>query len=155
VKKIAVRPLSLEDGDACDAIMRSLPDWFSYEPGLQDCARAVRSQSGWVATDERGVIGFATWIERTPATAEITWMAVQRELRNKGIGTAIIEELAKDLAGRGYKLALAMTSAASKEPSAHDTYEETRAFWHARGFHPLIELDIWQTNIALLQVRPL
>ncbi|HEX5940473.1 MAG TPA: GNAT family N-acetyltransferase [Dehalococcoidia bacterium] len=135
--------------------MRSLPDWFSYEPGLEDCAKAVRTQQGWVATDEGHVIGFATWVERTPATAEITWMAVQRERRNKGIGTAIIEELAKDLAGRGYKLALAMTSAAEKNPRGRDTYDETRAFWRARGFHPLIELDIWQTNIALLQVRPL
>ena len=135
--------------------MRSLPDWFSYEPGLEDCAKAVRTQEGWVATDEGDVIGFATWAERTPATAEITWMAVERERRNKGVGTAIIEELVKDLARRGYKLALAMTSAADKEPVGVDSYDETRSFWQARGFHPLIELDIWETNIALLQVRPL
>ena len=36
-----------------------------------------------------------------------------------------------------------------------DPYDETRAFWFARGFHPLIELDIWETDMALLMVRPL
>jgi GNAT superfamily N-acetyltransferase len=152
---VTVRSLTSSDADACDAIMRSLSDWFSYEPGLADCANAVRTQSGWVAARGTSVVGFATWVERTVASAEITWMAVQREHRNKGIGTAIIERLAVDLADRGYSLALAMTSAASKKPSGPDSYEDTRAFWHARGFLPLIELDIWETDIALLQVRPL
>lgn len=135
--------------------MRTLPDWFSYEPGLEDCAKAVRSQSGWVAVENDRVVGFATWAERTTATAEVTWMAVERERRNGGIGTLIVERLAEDLSNRGYKLALAITSAAEKEPSGHDSYAETRQFWLARGFEPLIELDIWETNIALLQVRPL
>ena len=153
--KISVRPLEPADAETCDAIMGTLPDWFSYEPGLADCAQAVRTQSGWVAADGDTVLGFATWVERTPATAEITWMAVERGRRNKGVGTAIIERLAEDLAARGYHLALALTSAASKEPSGPDTYAETRAFWRARGFHPLIELDIWETDLALLQVRPL
>jgi GNAT superfamily N-acetyltransferase len=136
--------------------MRTLPDWFSYEPGLADCANAVRTQRGWVAERDRRVVGFATWEERTPATAEVTWMSVERGLRNGGIGTAIIEALCDDLRARGYRLALAMTSARTKAPDAGpDTYEATRAFWSARGFHPLIELDIWETNVALLQVRAL
>jgi hypothetical protein len=36
-----------------------------------------------------------------------------------------------------------------------DIHEATRRFWMARGFRQLIELDIWDTNIALLLVRPL
>jgi hypothetical protein len=31
----------------------------------------------------------------------------------------------------------------------------TRQFWKSRGFEPLTELDIWDTNFALLMVRPL
>ncbi len=134
--------------------MRGLPDYFSYEPGLADCARAVRTQDGWVANDAGRVVGFATWAERTTASAEVTWMAVERERRHAGIGTAIIEALVDDLRPRGYRLVLAMTSARSKDASV-DTYEPTRAFWSARRFLPLIELDIWETNVALLQVRAL
>jgi N-acetylglutamate synthase-like GNAT family acetyltransferase len=135
--------------------MRGLPDFFSYEPGLLECAKAVRSQTGWVAEDRGRVVGFATWQERTPTSAEVTWMAIERDRRHSGTGTAIIEALVKDLRTRGYKLALAMTSARPKNPQIEDTYGPTRAFWSARGFLPLIELDIWETNTALLQVRPL
>jgi GNAT superfamily N-acetyltransferase len=133
--------------------MRGLPDFFSYEPGLADCAAAVRSQDGRVAEDAGRVVGFAPWQARTTASAEITWMAVERERRHHGIGTAIIEALVDDLRSRGYKLALAMTSARPKDLQVEDTYGPTRTFWSARGFHPLIELDIWVTDVALLQVR--
>jgi GNAT superfamily N-acetyltransferase len=136
--------------------MRTLPDWFAYEPGLQECAEAVRTQEGLVAEDGGQVVGFATWQQRTPDSAEITWAAVRRDRRNAGIGTAIIEALTSDLGGRGFVLALAMTSARSKTPDpTWDSYAETRAFWRARRFYPLIELDILETDIALLQVRAL
>ena len=148
-----VRPLTIQDADVCDTIMRGLPDFFSYEPGLADCAAAVRSQRGWVAELDGDVVGFATWQARTTTSAEITWIAVERERRHGGIGTAIIEALCRRTTPRGYKLALAMTSARPKDEAIEDTYGPTRAFWSARGFHPLIELDIWETNVALLQVQ--
>lgn len=151
---LSLRPLTPDDAPACDAIMRSLPDFFGYEPGLAACAEAVRSQDGWVADDGQ-VAGFATWQPRTSDSVEITWMAVERGRRHAGIGTAIIERVVADLHSRGYRLALAMTSARPKQADVADTYVPTRQFWSARGFLPLIELDIWETNIALLQVRSL
>ena len=90
-----VRPLTPDDAQACDAIMRSLPDFFGYEPGLAACAEAVRTQDGWVA-DNGQVAGFATWQPRTSDSAEITWMAVERDRRQAGVGTAIIERLVAD-----------------------------------------------------------
>jgi GNAT superfamily N-acetyltransferase len=150
-----VRALQPADAETCDAIMRSLPDFFGHEGGLASCAEAVRAQTGFVAEDEGRVVGFATWEERKPETAEVTWAAVHRDFRHSGAGTAIIETLCDDLRGRGYRLALAMTSAANKDDSIPDTYVTTREFWQARGFYPLIELDIWDTNFALLMVRPL
>ena len=136
--------------------MRGLPDYFGHEGGLAAYRDAVRSQAGWIAEDAGRVVGFATWEPRSAATAEVTWMAVERGRRHAGIGTAIIEALAADLARRGFRLALAMTSAGAKPPRADaDIYEATRRFWIARGFLPLIELDIWDVNVALLLVRPL
>ena len=153
---VIIRPLVPSDAPACDAIMRTLPDFFGHEGGLAACAQAVRSQSGWAAEEAGRVVGFATWEQRTPVAAEVSWMAVERDRRHAGIGTAIVEALVADLRARGFRLALAMTSAGSKPPQpGPDTYEPTRRFWLARGFLPLIELDIWDTNVALLQVRPL
>jgi GNAT superfamily N-acetyltransferase len=153
---VEVRRLQPDDAGACITIMRGLPDFFGYEPGLEQAAKDLQTQDGWVVVVDGRLAGFATWTERTKATAEITWMAVESERRHQGIGTAIVERLVADLEERGFALALAMTSAGPKpaDPS-RDTYGPTRAFWHARGFHPLIELDIWETDFALLQVRPL
>jgi GNAT superfamily N-acetyltransferase len=153
---IVVRPLAPTDAPTCDEIILSLPEFFGHEGGRADCAAAVRSQAGWVAEADGRVIGFATWQQRTSVTAEVTWMAVHRDHRHRGTGTAIIEAVALDLIDHGYKMALVMTSAASKQPGDEpDTYEATRRLWIARGFLPLTELDIWDTNVALLLVRPL
>lgn len=153
---VSIRPLAPADAPACDAIILSLPEFFGHEGGRADCAAAVRSQAGWVAEEDGRVIGFATWLQRTSVTAEVTWMAVHRDRRHHGTGTTVIERVVADLVEHGYKLALVMTSAASKQPATGpDTYEPTRRFWISRGFLPLTELDIWDTNIALLLVRPL
>ncbi|MCA9845515.1 MAG: GNAT family N-acetyltransferase [Dehalococcoidia bacterium] len=151
-----IRDLTPGDGLACDAVMRTLPDWFGYEPGLEDCARAVRTQAGRVAVDDGEVVGFATWERRTGDSAEITWAAVRKDRRNSGVGTSIVEAVCEDLRAQGFRLALAMTSARSKDVvPTHDAYEETRAFWRARGFLFVTELNIWETDFALLMVRPL
>lgn len=105
--------------------MRGLPDFFSYEPGLADCAKAVRTQAGWVAEAGGSIAGFATWEKRTAETAEVTWMAVGREQRYNGVGTAIIETLCEDLRSRGYKLAMAMTS--RTKPSTTPTARRARS----------------------------
>jgi GNAT superfamily N-acetyltransferase len=135
--------------------MLGLPDFFGHEGGLAQYRKDVRSQEGWAAEDDGAVVGFATWASRTDATAEITWMAVRRDRRHSGVGTAIIEAAVNDLRARGFKLALAMTSAGPKDKAIEDTYVPTRQFWTSRGFLPLIELDLWEEDRALLQVRPL
>jgi N-acetylglutamate synthase-like GNAT family acetyltransferase len=150
-----VRPLAPADALACDAIILGLPDFFGHEGGRAECAEAVRTQPGWVVEQDREVIGFATWQQRTPVSAEVTWMAVRRDRRHGGIGTAIIERLVAGLRDAGYALAFAMTSAAHKDPTIPDTYTETRRFWTSRGFLPLTVLDIWDTDLALVLVRPL
>jgi hypothetical protein len=58
---------------ACDAIVAGLREWFGNEQGIRDCALAIRSHAGLVATDETGVTGFLSWThDRDPVFAEIT-----------------------------------------------------------------------------------
>lgn len=150
---VSVRELRQEDVAECERILRSLPDFFGHEGGLADAFAALRSQRGLVAAEGEAVLGFCTWERRTAHCAEITWMAVRRERHHGGIGTAIVETTVGEMGLQGFRLALAITSGAAKD--GPDTYEPTRRFWTARGFLPLIELDIWDTNLALLQVRAL
>jgi N-acetylglutamate synthase-like GNAT family acetyltransferase len=120
--RLRIRRLERADAEACDAIVWSLPDYFGHEGGLASCAEAVRSQPGWVAEEAGHLVGFATWERRTPEAAEITWMAVHRERRHAGIGTAIIERLVGELREKGFSVALAMTSAEGKDghgPGGH------------------------------------
>jgi GNAT superfamily N-acetyltransferase len=146
-----IRPLRTDDAAACDAVLRSLPDWFGNEQGLADAAAAVRSQAGLVSEVDGAVTGFLTWKRHHPAAAEITWLAVHADRRGGGTGTALVEELVATAAGLRY-LTVKTLSAQSEYPP----YEETRAFYRARGFTELVELDIWgPENPATLFVRPL
>ena len=45
----------------CDEIVRSLPYHFGNEAGREQCAEAVRRQSGLVTVSGDAVVGFLTW----------------------------------------------------------------------------------------------
>jgi len=150
----AVRKLEPHDAAACDAIVAGLPEWFGNQQGIRDCALAVRSHAGLVATDEIGVTGFLTWTQdRERGVAEITWMAVRADLRRHGIGRsllgALIERLREE---RVHRLDVKTLS----ERAAYAPYAETRDFYLANGFEPIAELDIWdEENPAVLMRRSL
>jgi GNAT superfamily N-acetyltransferase len=151
---VAIRDLEPRDADACDAIVAGLPEWFGNEQGIRDCARAVRSQAGLVATDETGVTGFLTWThDRSGAVAEITWMAVRAMSRRRGIGRsligALIERLRQEQVGR-------LDVKTLSERATYAPYAETRGFYLANGFESVGELDIWdEDNPAVLLRRSL
>jgi len=86
-----VQPLTYADAEACDHIICTLPHRFGNEAGRQACALAPRTSAGWVAVLQGHVVGFITMQPHFPTTAEITWMAVQAELRGHGIGRHLIQ----------------------------------------------------------------
>ena len=66
--------------------------------------------------------------------------------------SALVEQLATSLRAG----ALPAREDAVRRPCDYEPYESTRAFYRARGFAELIELDIWgPENPATLFVRPL
>jgi ribosomal protein S18 acetylase RimI-like enzyme len=150
-----IRSLTLADAEACDAIVRALPEWFGLEVGIVDCAAAVRSQDGLVAERVDGSVGgFLTWVRHFPETAEITWMAVAPDAHRQGVGRALVTALAERLTLEGARLLLVKTLS---ERGDSEHYDRTRAFYRATGFLPLQEMpDLWdEENPALLLVRPL
>ena len=146
-----IRPLAPADAEQCDAVIRSLPDWFGNDQGIAEAAAAVRSQAGFVSEVDGAVTGFLTWKRHHPDAAEITWLAVHADQRGAGTGTALVEALVAAAPGLRYLTVKTLSAACEYEP-----YEETRAFYRARGFRELIELDLWgPENPATLFVRPL
>jgi ribosomal protein S18 acetylase RimI-like enzyme len=152
-----IRPLTLADAEACDAVVLTLPYHFGNEAGRADCARAVRSQDGLVAVDEGEVAGFLTLERHDPRSAEITWMAVRADRRRQGFGRRLIERAIDDLAADGVELLSVLTMAESEpEERETDNYADTRAFYRSLGFVPLRELALegWDDRAVIL-VRPL
>jgi GNAT superfamily N-acetyltransferase len=149
-----IRPLVPVDAEACDAIIAGLPDWFGDPWGIEECARAVRSQDGLVALDDAGeIVGFCTWVTSDAATAEITWMAVWADGRRRGVGTALLDALVRELIRTGVRSLLVKTLSA-RDP--YPPYAQTRAFYLANGFAEVEELDIWgPDNPAVLLRRDL
>ena len=87
-----------EDYEPITEIARSLhPQWFT-ESALEEIARAVRTQDGFVAIEKK-VVGLATYLQAgKDRTAELTWIAVRPEIHRKGVGRALVEAIEEELA---------------------------------------------------------
>jgi GNAT superfamily N-acetyltransferase len=148
------RELRTSDAQACDEVVLSLPTFFGHEGGRQDCARAVRTQRGWVACENDEIVGFVTVAPSTQETLEITWMAVRQDKRRHGIGQLLIGRVASETE---QPLLVLTAGPSSPEPDAdpHDNYEGTRRFYRKMGFVPVKELTPsgW-AQPALLLLRP-
>jgi rhodanese-related sulfurtransferase/GNAT superfamily N-acetyltransferase len=146
-----VRPLRRDDAPACDAIIASLPDWFGDENGIQECAAAVRAEPGFVASVDDVGVAFLTVARPRDLVVEISWMAVRPDHRGGGHGRALVDALVQTLHDDGTRF-LAVKTLSDRDPSP--PYAQTRAFYEAMGFTPLMDLDIWgPENPALLYVR--
>jgi GNAT superfamily N-acetyltransferase len=136
-----IRALAPNDAPGCDAIIASLPAWFGVQEGIDECARAVRSQPGLVAETDGWVVGFLTTVDAEPNVREITWMAVDADQRHTGIGRALLAALRESAKADGVTRLDVKTLSDREDPGPE--YAQTRAFYVAMGFVPVAELDIW------------
>ncbi len=152
----SVRPLTPGDGEACDAIVASLPYHFGDPDGRAACARTVRTSAGLVCETGGRVAGFLTWRAWYERTVEITWMAVSAERRRQGVGSALVEELARALPPGTRHLIVTTLAEATPEPGVADGYAGTRRFYAKHGFEPVWEPHGWWSdrNQAVLMFRP-
>jgi len=155
---IALRALRASDAEACDAVLASLPYHFGDEGGQAECAEAVRTQPGFVATtDDGAVAGFITWRHRDGLAPEITWMAVEAGHRRHGIGGALVEALVAELPAEAQYLVVTTLAEESEPDPPADGYQTTRAFYRKQGFQPIWRPDGWwnDENQAVVLVRHL
>ena len=152
-----IRPLDPADGPDCDQVVASLPYFFGDQEGLRRCARAVRSQRGWVAERSTEVVGFLTVDEPFPRSPEVTWMAVHADCRRRGIGHDLVATLIENLPDDVRNLVVTTLSEATTEDDGGDTYAGTRRFYQQNGFEPIWEPEGWWStrNQAVVMVRRL
>jgi GNAT superfamily N-acetyltransferase len=133
----SVRAATAQDAVACAAIVVELPTFFTDD--VPDKVRGdLRDHSGWVIDDAGDVVGFVTVQRRGTRAAEITWAAVAADRRGEGLGTRLIEHVLDELSADGVQIVKVKTL----DPSAdYAPYEETRAFWLARGFVQFDTID--------------
>lgn len=112
------------------ALARSLGAWFNAE-GLTRIEIDLPVQAGVVAKRAGGLVGFALWAPRTPASADLTWMGVDEDAQRNGIGTALLSAVANAVRRRGMRTLEVSTVADNVD---YAPYERTRRFYRSRGF---------------------
>src|SRR5687767_4872514 len=147
----------------CEAVLRSLPEWFGVESSLLDYAQSAETMPTFLARvapetrhvdahqadarpadadDDVGeVVGFLTIKRHFPSSAEVYAIAVHREHRGRGVGGSLLVAAERWLRGAGVRLLQVKTLSASR-PCPH--YDETRGFYTRAGFLPLEEFPtLW------------
>lgn len=155
-----IRSLRPEDAPGCDAVVRSLPEWFGFEEGIRACADAVRTRSGWVAELTGGeLVGFLVLREHYPGGSEIDWAGVHAAHRHRGIGRRLVDAAEAHVRAEGLRwlhlLTVSPNDVTDRAAAGQGPYVATRAFWERCGFEPLRDLSPWPGNLAVLYVKRL
>lgn len=154
---LSVRRHAAEDAPAAAAIIRGLPDYFTDDVPAQ-VERDAASHEAWVITDSGAVTGIAVAARKSPAGAEILWIAVDSSRRGHGHGTRLLGHVLNHLATAGISVVEAKTLDRSSD---YRPYEATWAFWERNGFIQVDTIDPlpgWQPGnpaaIYVAAIRP-
>jgi ribosomal protein S18 acetylase RimI-like enzyme len=104
----AVRSFQAGDVPAATAIVRGLSDYFTEDVPDKVEHDAARHQA-WVVTDSGTVAGFAIAARKSPAGAEILWIAVDAARRGRGHGTRLLGRVLDHLGADGISVVEAKT----------------------------------------------
>lgn len=141
------------DPEATRRILAALPDWFGIPSANEHYVTAAASKDSYLAQLDGVTVGVALVDRHFPATGEIHLIAVALEHHGSGVGSALVAALEQDLQTDGARLLEVKTVGASYEDEG---YTATRAFYEARGFLPLEEVEglDWD-GPTVIMVKPL
>lgn len=142
-----------QDPVATRRILTALPDWFGIPEANEHYVRAAAEKDSYLARVGDATVGVALVDRHFSETAEIHLIAVAPEHHGSGIGSALVAALEADVRSDGARLLEVKTVGSSYEDAG---YAATRAFYQARGFLPLEEIDNldWD-GPTLILVKPL
>jgi N-acetylglutamate synthase-like GNAT family acetyltransferase len=120
--------------------MRALPAWFGIEEAIQNYAKDLESCDGFVALEDRDVVGFVGLKRYGSDAIELNVIGVLPQRRRKGIGSELLRAVEEEARDSGVRFLHTKTLSASKP---NEAYEQSRAFWRAAGFLPFDEHLLW------------
>jgi GNAT superfamily N-acetyltransferase len=140
-------------GALCRAVLDTLPDWFGMPASNDAYVADAERGPAWVALCDGGPFGLML-LKAHEESLEIWLMAVRRDLRGQGAGTALMVAAEREARRPGKRL-LTVKTLGPSDPD--EGYRETRAFYRARGFIAVEEFtEIWgPENPTLLMVKVL
>ena len=121
----------------CREIMRGLPEFFTPK-ALDDMARDLEKHTLFVAGEEAYPSGFATARYKNRHTLEITWLAVRRDQRRRGVGAALIKYIADHARDADKHILMLKTLAPI---AGYKPYEATHSFYEKFGFLHVDTID--------------
>ena len=134
----------------CEAVLRSLPQWFGIEEALVMYADDTLRLPTFAALDGDQVVGFISLTEHFAQSWEIHCMAVRAASRNAGVGRALVAHVESWLASKNATLLQVKTVAATSPSQA---YAQTREFYRRLGFQPLEVFPLlWAPQNPCLQL---
>ena len=135
---------------ACEAVLRSLPQWFGIEEALLMYADDTLRLPTFAALEGDEIAGFVSLMEHFPQAWEIHCMAVRAASRNAGIGRALVEHVEAWLTAKQVTLLQVKTVAATSPSPA---YAQTREFYLRLGFQPVEVFPLlWSPRNPCLQL---
>jgi GNAT superfamily N-acetyltransferase len=151
---IEIVPFDASMSDACESILKALPEWFGIPASNDEYIRSLPQLTTFVARLRGVVVGFVALEQHFPESAENHVLAVHPDHHRQGIGRALLAHSERWLRSRGIEVFHVKTLG----PSDHyPPYANTRAFYSACGFRPLFETTaLWgPENPALILAKPL
>lgn len=147
-------PFDASMTDACERILKALPEWFGIPASNQEYIRSLPRLTTFVARLGGAEVGFIALEQHFPESAENHVLAVHPDHHRRGIGRALLGHSEQWLRKRGVRVFYVKTLGPS-EPYA--PYAKTRAFYTGLGFVPLFETTaLWGSeNPALVMAKPL
>lgn len=145
---------SVQRQSECEAVLRTLPEWFGIEDALQMYARNTGLLPTFALEDSSELIAFVSLREHFPESWEIDCIAVTASHRNTGLGSRLLAHAEHWALSKGARYLQVKTLA----PSAGDAnYDQTRRFYLARGYTPIeVFPKLWApSNPALMLIKQL
>lgn len=144
----------LNQGAACEAVLRALPQWFGIESAILQYRQEIDELPTFMAQRGGQVVGFLTLKQHNPYAAELYVMGVLPECRGQGLGRALLQQ-AETYLRAGWVEYFQVKTLGPSDPD--ENYAATRGFYQAHGFRPLEEIpQIWGAdNPCLILVKRL
>ena len=136
--------------DACEPVLRSVPDWFGIEEANRAYLEAIERLPTVRAVEGAETIGFVSIEQHFESSFELHVLAVRRDRHRRGVGRAMLAAAEAWVASRGGGFLQVKTLSASANC---EHYDRTSRWYEAMGFVPQTEFPtLWDEHNPCLQM---